>query len=543
MSTSFRILSLVAIFAFGFCAVASGQAFDPAAKAETISPFLDSQAIAVGHVDIERIDPAALVKSLGELAPAEDVQFKEQLSEMEQHLKLVKTTLRSAGIHNLYAVLSLADLPQGGLLVVAPMKAGGNPEMAADMLRELLRSEAAAVISGSAVCGSQAAIDRLKGMKEALRPELAKAFEAAGDTTAQIVFVPNNDTRRVLHEMLPRLPEKLGDVSGQDLANGVQWAAVGVNAPPKLSIKLTIQSKDAQSAAAIQRVAERGLALAKNEKELIENIPNLDELVRLLTPEVKEDRVVLDLSEDTRGPQAVVAVLTPAVQKMRMAAGRMQSANNLKQIALALHNYHDTHRRLPPQAIRGKDGKALLSWRVAILPFIEGNDLYKKFRLDEPWDSEHNKALIDKMPAVFASPSLMAGQQAKGMTNYLVPLTRPPAKVAIAPPDDPTKPVVNGKDEMVFDLPQGTQFMRILDGTSNTIMVLEVNRDFAVAWTKPDDLVIDPADPAKALRGQPNDGFNSAFCDGSVHFIKASIEPKTLLHLLQMNDGNVIGEF
>ena len=542
MSTAFRTLCLVAAIAFGLCAAATGQQFDPAARAETITPFLDSQAIAVGHVDIERLDPTALVKSLGELAPAEDDRFKEQLSEMEQHLKLMKTALRSGGVRDLYAVISLADLPKGGLLVVAPIK-GGEPDMAAGVLRELLHTEAATVISGSAVCGSQAAIDRLKSMKPGPRPELAKAFEAAGDTTVQVVFVPNSDTRRVLHEMLPRLPEKLGDVSGQELADGVQWAAVGANAPPKLSIKLTIQSKDAHSAAAIQRVAERGLALAKTEKELTQNIPNLEELIRLLTPEVKGDQVVLDLSETTRGPQAVVALLTPAVQKMRSAAGRAQSSNNLKQIALALHMYHDTYRRLPPQAIRSKDGKALLSWRVAILPFIEGDALYKQFRLDEPWDSEHNKSLIDKMPAVFASPSLTAEQRAKGLTNYLAPLTKPPAKVAVVPMDDPTKPVVSGKDEMIFDLPQGTHFMRILDGTSNTIMVLEANRDVAVEWTKPDDLVIDPADPAKALRGQPNDGFTTAFGDGSVRFIKASIDPKTLLHLFQMNDGNVIGEF
>jgi hypothetical protein len=62
-------------------------------------------------------------------------------------------------------------------------------------------------------------------------------------------------------------------------------------------------------------------------------------------------------------------------------------------------------------------------------------------------------------------------------------------------------------------------------------------------WTKPDDLLIDPADPLKALTGQPSEGFNAVLCDGSVRFISAKVEPKTLLNLMQMNDGNPIGEF
>jgi len=91
------------------------------------------------------------------------------------------------------------------------------------------------------------------------------------------------------------------------------------------------------------------------------------------------------------------------------AAARAQIAENLKQLGIGLHNYHDTYTILPTAAIYGKDGKALLSWRVAILPFIEHDDLYKQFKLDEPWDSEHNKKLIEKMPRTFAP----AGSQAE----------------------------------------------------------------------------------------------------------------------------------
>src|SRR5262249_51556565 len=97
-------------------------------------------------------------------------------------------------------------------------------------------------------------------------------------------------------------------------------------------------------------------------------------------------------------------LLIPAVQKTREAASRMQNQNNLKEMALAMHNYHDVNGKFPPAAICDKQGKPLLSWRVAILPYVEQDNLYKQFKLDEPWDSEHNKKLIAQMPKVYALP-------------------------------------------------------------------------------------------------------------------------------------------
>ena len=95
---------------------------------------------------------------------------------------------------------------------------------------------------------------------------------------------------------------------------------------------------------------------------------------------------------------------------------------NLKRIGLAMHNYESAEGHFPPAAITGKDGKPLLSWRVAILPYLEDydgqsrSDLHKTFQLDEPWDSPHNKALLARMPAVFASPG--DGNRSPSSTAY-----------------------------------------------------------------------------------------------------------------------------
>ena len=178
-------------------------------------------------------------------------------------------------------------------------------------------------------------------------------------------------------------------------------------------------------------------------------------------------------SRGTRSPASgrpppaasLVALLLPAVQSAREAARRTQCVNNLKQIGLAFHNYHTANDRFPGNII-SKDGKPLLSWRVAILPYVEQETLYKKFKLDEPWDSPNNKPLLKEMPKVYLCPS-RANPEA-GTTTYRG-FTGPGT-------------LFEGKD--------GASIAQITDGTSNTIAIVEA-RD-AVPWTKPDEMPLEP---------------------------------------------------
>jgi hypothetical protein len=530
--------------------VAAQSTFDPAARAAAVAPFLDDQAIAIAHVDLEQIDAAAIVKLLGEVVPPGEAQSAaQQLAQLEQALKLVKTTFRAGGISELYAVLSLSHTPHAPVIVVAPLAAGADAAQAAETLKQLTRLPAAETIGKAAVAGTPEVLARLKTLKPALRPDLVKAFALAGDTTAQLIVAPTDDTRRVIREMLPRLPEEIGGGSGAVVADGIRWAVLSVSAPPKLSLNLTVQSKDENTAAALRGMAlgaiQRLREAARHQEAQLDERQRegVAAAVRLVTPRVKGDQLVISHVQDDADVRTLLAALVPAVQAARTAAGRAQSTNNLKQLAIAMHMFHDNYAHLPPQAIRSKDGKPLLSWRVAILPYVGQQPLYNEFHLDEPWDSEHNKKLIEKMPAMLASPHLGDALQAKGMTSYLVPLSKAPPALSVVAADDPKKPIANGKNEMVFDLPQGATFARMTDGSSNTIMILEVHPKSAVVWTKPEDLIVDATDPLQALVSQPNDGFSAAFCDGSVHFIATTIDPKTLLNLLQMNDGNVVGEF
>src|SRR5207249_2954876 len=122
-----------------------------------------------------------------------------------------------------------------------------------------------------------------------------------------------------------------------------------------------------------------------------------------------------------KGTQQIMFVLEklpPDIAGEPGDAGRRQGQNNLKQIGLAMHSYHDTYKHLPMHAIYSKDGKTpLLSWRVAILPYIEQNNLYMQFKLDEPWDSAHNKKLLEMMPKTYQMPNVEGGQPST--TRYL----------------------------------------------------------------------------------------------------------------------------
>jgi hypothetical protein len=217
----------------------------------------------------------------------------------------------------------------------------------------------------------------------------------------------------------------------------------------------------------------------------------------------------------------MIGLLLPAVQKTRDAAGRAQDQNNMKQMALALHVYGDLNNGRTPPASFGNtfvNGSATgnLSWRVAILPFIDQQALYSQFKLDEPWDSEHNKKLIPLMPKVFASPRYPTEP---GKTYY---------KAIVGPGAG-----FEGKQAVRF--PAGFS-----DGLSNTIAFVEGGEP--VIWTKPDDFVYDPKKPLPNL-GMPGvDVVTVAMFDGSVRTVNLkAISEKTLRAAITRNGNEILG--
>lgn len=256
----------------------------------------------------------------------------------------------------------------------------------------------------------------------------------------------------------------------------------------------------------------------------VEDVPSVDVLVKGLQPNViavfrtpdgiqgVERSTVPGLSSiGTTG--VLVGMLLPAVQQVREAARRVTAMNNIRQLQLAILNYESANGNLPPAYSTDAAGKPLLSWRVHILPFLEEQKLYDKFRLDEPWDSPHNIELLDKMPEFFQNPSSAAQS---GQSTFL------------------GVGGVNG----AFPGPDGLKLAQFNDGTSRVICLVDVNARHAVEWTKPGDF--DPADHPRlldALRGN-SVGVDAlvALVDGSSHSLTVDGE-ENLRQMMHRSDG------
>jgi hypothetical protein len=527
-------------------AMALAQEPDAAAAntAARLAPLIDEQTVGIARLNLAQLDLPATLKFIQELSPQDEAEFTRQLEAAQTQGAAMKKTLADSGIDEIYAIVSLADVPaQPPFLVVFPKRdaEAARPGMA--VLSELTRLEPFS-IRGDVVFAPKPVQQRLVSLKAVPRPEFATALAAAGsDATLAVALAPSADTRRVLAEMIPRLPDEIGGGSGRTLGEGITWIALAASAPPQTSLKITLQAKDAESAAALRGTALSALELLGKSDEVRAAVPQFDELAKLLTPGITGDRLTIEAGGEGDGAKLLAKVLAGPVNAAREAAYRSQSSNNLKQIGLAMHNYHDVYSKFPPQAIRNKEGKALLSWRVAILPFIGQQPLYQEFRLDEPWDSEHNKQLIARMPAAYNLPQAGEAGRASGKTAYVAPLSKLPPAVATAADGEPDKPVGKRKNEMPFDLPQGTKIQLMSDGTSNTILVVEALPESAVIWTKPDDLVIEEKAPLAGLASEASPTFNTLFGDGSVRAISRTIDAEVFWNLLRMNDGNPIGQF
>ena len=256
-----------------------------------------------------------------------------------------------------------------------------------------------------------------------------------------------------------------------------------------------------------------GLAILNEAENLLKNPP-----ITLAGTSLKADYTAPQISSNALIPTTAIAIgmLLPAVQKVREAAQRTSSINNLKQIALAMHNYNSTYGAFPAAAICDKKtGKPLLSWRVAILQYIEEEALYKQFKMDEPWDSEHNLKLAKNMPKIYFHPK------------------------ANKPGDDKTHYRLFYGKGATFELNKSTQLTNITDGTSNTIMAVEAEEP--VVWTNPNDLAFDPTKALPKMLSI-NGKFSAAYCDGSVRSFKAPNDPEIFKLLIQKNDGKPIPE-
>ncbi|HEV8062445.1 MAG TPA: DUF1559 domain-containing protein [Gemmataceae bacterium] len=481
------------------------------ARGVAVAPFIDDQTFAVVRIDATRVDVPKLTEMLKSLSGG----FDESVEHAADVLSWIPSFVKAGG-KELYLVSGLADLSQGPFFAIVPLTDGTDAQGILDIIEKCpaFKDQARQQLGSAVFIGSKQTLERLKTAKPVARKELASALEAAGEAAVQFLFLPTADSRRVIEELMPTLPAEVGGGSVKVLTRGILWAAVVMEAPPTTSIRFVVQAEDANKATEFANFFKSNVARLAKLPMAEKVVPGLGSMLNALTPSVAGDRVTLSLDEKN-----VATLLKPSARAMQDRVYRMSSMNNLKRLGLGIWNYHEVHKAFPTVANFDGQGKPLLSWRVHILPFLGEEKLYKEFHLDEPWDSDHNKKLIPRMPKVFVVPGLPGSD--KGLTTYLAP---------VAP------------DAMWTGTAATVRVQDVTDGTSNTIFAVDAADKLATPWTKPADYAYNPKDPAAGLAYRYGNVATALFADGSVRGLAKTNTAKTILALFTRNGGEVVSE-
>jgi hypothetical protein len=493
-----------------------------------LNRFVDGMTLAVGQFDLQKMDLAATLKLLESFnLPGDDI--------VRKHLKqfqVSKEGLAKRNIHQLYLLYHQISVFDGPVLYVPLPDKSKAAEVASlisfgdsapfrdqpTWFTQRMKTEYA-IVDDYLVVGASSTVMTMKAVKPVPRPELAEALAKSQAAPMQLFLIPSTDFRKVIAETLPKLPPELGTGSMTKLLAGIEWVYLQGSLPDRIEGSVTIQTKEPAQAQEIDKLWQAMMKTMKQWASEPYTSPNFKVFQRIaseLKPEVQGTIWSLGASADRLKP--MTQVLAESFAKN---AGDEHNTKKLRDMLIAMHNFHGDFNRMPNQCIMSKDGKPLLSWRVQLLPYLGHEELYKEFNFDEPWDSDHNKKLLSKMPDIFKHPS--AKNVPADHTVYQVFYSKKATKPGAAILED-------GKMTLGMLTAQ--------DGTSNTFVITDAAAK-AVPWTKPEDLLFDgTVENLPKLSSPKNNGWaHVVFGDGSVRAYNLQANPKLLRQLIGRNDG------
>ena len=361
--------------------------------------------------------------------------------------------------------------------------------------------------------GIEAAIDQ--GKKDPADAEWFNRWKSVGDKhfaisiSKDLLALAVSDYRRVGINLPLDFSslEKIDNVVG-DLTFGKQT---------EIYVHATCgQAGDAKDVA---QFAEQGLELlwqTIRRQQQSSDFPSPDAFTTIFGELVKSTKITTKGKLVTVSAQVTLDFekLKPMFESTHLALQRSEAANNLRQVSVGLHDYHDATGHMMPSVLVSKYGKKY-SWRIAILPYIDEKELYEQYRFDEDWDSPHNSKVTAKMPDFFRSVS--DDKESTNSSWYM--LTGPGGAV-----ND--------------DGPMTLEELSKADGTSQTIVAVEAKRN--VHWAKPEDIVVDPKQGMPKLGGFHKGGFNVTFGDASVFFVNENVAPEVLWSMFTARGGEAV---
>lgn len=471
--------------------------------AELVTRKVDESTLALIRLDLNKMTPQAwsiVSRLIANSVPDVDGWIREQLANGCRGLVDVGAT------HVDFSV-GIPLMAEHSPILDARVMArdGGSATKIADIIRKNWSGSGYQVEA----IGASVAISPAKRLSQfdSARPGLAEALGAVADGMAAIAVVPSADQRRVIRELAPDLPIEGAESALRDSLVGLAW--ISLSYAPGESLRLIASADSPEAAKSAQATVLRLFETAKSQTP--EGSPIrllLPRLLKVIEPVVQANQLVVAL--DAKQIALLETAVGPMIKEADQVAERRTAMNKMKNIAIALHNDVEAYKKkrggsyfVDAAELDGK-GQPLLSWRVHLLPFLDQDKLYKQFHLDEPWDSEHNRALISLMPDVYriGGPKVLAD----GKTCVVLPIG----------------------GNTIYPGGKGMDLREVKDGLSTTILAVEADDDHAVIWTKPDDIGIDGENPAAGLGGHFGPVFLALMADGSVRAIDITTNPEHL---------------
>ena len=467
-----------------------------------VTPFLEHSSAILVDIDLSKVNVGQIVKWVFEVVErdAEDATARQAVAMADGFVQ----SLRAAGVSHLFASAATRSWFDGGPVVIVPCdNTAAVNGLASLVLQGLPKNPPQTTVLKERLllAGPQAALERLQVADSVSRADLVLPLTAPDRLDHMIVVSLPQEARQELIAVWPdRLPGPLPiKVSPRQLAQDLQRVVIEWRLPPNVEARITLSTPDPDASRRVIVLIDELMELRPKTKELF-------------TVAARDTDVVIELQTDS-----LLEQLAPFLRLPKEQAAQLQRSNQLKQVGIAIHNYYEQRKHLPPRCFVDPEGKPLLSGLVAILPFLEQQALYDSFRFDRAWDHEANANPSGTAVPAYAGELL--GTDRANHTRFRFPVFPGSLWEGEGPP---------------------RRFQDVTDGTSNTIAMIEAPPDAAVPWASPEPWVISNEDPISDVFGD-RDTVLTWFLDGSVRVLqRGEIDNETLKAMLTIAGGEVV---
>ncbi|MFK8112214.1 MAG: DUF1559 domain-containing protein [Rubripirellula sp.] len=443
------------------------------------TPYLEASTAMLVEVDLQKLDLGALDAWLGELMGADGKTESAEIRTAQGMLE----SLKNAGASRAFITASTRSVTDRGPIVIVPCQNTAIVEgLATVAMQSLWKGDGKKVHASEKVVlvGTTSAIDRVVGGTGAERSDLITALKQRADGfDHSLVFTLPTESRQILASLWPdRMPESSPlQFSPRAVVEDVNRVILSFRLPPHPEFLIKIETTGFVASERINSMLDKALVMDPKSKESIRVEVSPESVTIQATP-----------TEIQRLAEAMMApVIVRSAQKSTMSA--------MKQLGIAIHNYVVTNEHLPPRCFTAADATPLLSWRVALCPFIEQQTLYNAIQLDQSWDSPANA-----MHTATAIPLYMSAQKATAKTTLRAPVF--PGSLWYG--DGPPK-----------------KFADVIDGLQNTIALIDAPSAAAIEWTNPKSWILSAEDPMSDVFGERN-VVTVLMLDGSARRLKKS---------------------